>query len=415
MAKVLTVAAIEALKLKPGKDRHEEPDGGCRGLYLILQKSGARSWGVRYRHRGLTRKLTLGRYPEIGLKVARKLAIQALGQVAAGADPASEKRDARRAAREAARAERDEVQAVAGRFIDRYAKVNCRESTWRESERLLRKHVIPEWGGRSLLQIGKKDVHALLDGIMDEGKPALANRVHGVVRQMCGWAVERGIVDISPVAGVKAPAVEQSRDRVLNDDELRAVYINADGIGWPYGPIVRLLALTAQRLTEVSEMRWTELDLERRLWTLPRVRSKNGVEHTVPLSDAAVAIFAALPRIVSDDDLVFVSTTGTRLTTSSRAKRSLDDLIKPALPHWTLHDLRRTAASGMARLGFPVHVTEAVLNHRSGTIRGVARVYNRYDYADEKRRALAAWAQHIEQLLTGKPTGNVLEFTAASG
>jgi integrase len=235
------------------------------------------------------------------------------------------------------------------------------------------------------------------------------------VRQLCGWAVERGIIDISPVAGVKAPADEQSRDRELNDDELRAVYVGADGIGWPYGPIFRLLALTAQRLTEVAEMRWTELDLEGRAWTLPRERSKNGVEHVIPLSDTAVAIFEALPHIASDDDLVFTSKTGTAVSAYSRAKACLDDLIKPnPLPHWTLHDLRRTAASGMARLGFPVHVVEAVLNHRSGKIKGVARVYNRYDYADEKRRALDAWARHIEQTLSGKPVaGNVVELLTA--
>jgi integrase len=407
---VLTIAAIEALKA--GAARREVPDGHVSGLYLIIQASGRRSWAVRYRAKGLPRKLTIGRYPEIGLKVARRLAIQALGRVAAGADPAAEKRDARRAAREAARAERDEVEAVISRFIDRYAKVNTR--SWGETERLLRKHLVPAWGGRPLPEIGKRDVHALLDGIMDEGKPGLANRVHGVARKMCGWAVERGIINISPFAGVRSPAVQRSRDRVLDDGELRSIWKACDEVGWPYGPITRLLILTAQRLTEVSEMRWSELDLERRLWTLPRERSKNNTEHSIPLSDAAVAIFKALPHIVSDKhDLLFTSIRGTPLSAYSRAKDRLDDLIKPALPHWTLHDLRRTGASGMARLGFPVHVVEAVLNHRSGKIRGVARVYNRYDYADEKRRALEAWARHIEQVVSGKPGGNVVELATA--
>jgi integrase len=185
-----------------------------------------------------------------------------------------------------------------------------------------------------------------------------------------------------------------------------------DRIGWPYGPLVKLLALTGQRLSEVAKARWSEFDLEAGAWVLPSSRVKNGVEHTVPLSETALSILASLPRTASQDQLVFTSDGKSPPGGFSRAKRRLDELAPLPSP-WVFHDLRRTLASGMARLGQPVHVVEAVLNHRSGTIRGVARIYNRHDYAAEKRAALEAWGRHVEKLLADQPADNVVELGIA--
>jgi integrase len=194
---------------------------------------------------------------------------------------------------------------------------------------------------------------------------------------------------------------------------LRLIWNACDRLGWPYGPITKLLAITGQRLSEVSKARWNEFDLEAGIWVLPSHRVKNGVEHTVPLSGTAVHILKSLPRIASDEELVFTGDGKSPPGGFNRAKRRLDELAP--LPHpWVLHDLRRTVTSGMARLGQPIHVVEAVLNHRSGAIRGVARIYNRHDYATEKRAALEAWGRHVKKLLADPPPDNVIELGVAT-
>jgi integrase len=170
--------------------------------------------------------------------------------------------------------------------------------------------------------------------------------------------------------------------------------------GWPYGLLVQLLILTGARRGEIGTARWSEIDLPGRVWTIPAERSKNGIAHSVPLSPRTLAILESLPRIHGGQDFVFTTNGETPVAGFGRAKAQLDAAL-PDVPHWTFHDLRRTCASGMARLGIAPHVVEAVLNHRNGTIRGVAAVYNRYNFADEKRRALELWGAHIERLASG--------------
>jgi integrase len=180
------------------------------------------------------------------------------------------------------------------------------------------------------------------------------------------------------------------------------VWRAAEKISGPFGALVELLALTGQRRDEVAGMRWHELDLEGRLWTLPRGRVKNDQGHEVPLSAAAVAILKSLPRI-ADSPFVF-TTNGTAPSSGySKGKRRLDELLPREMAPWRLHDLRRTVASGMARLGINLPVIEKVLNHGSGSFAGIVSVYQKHSFADEKRAALDAWGQHVERLVSGKP------------
>jgi integrase len=171
-----------------------------------------------------------------------------------------------------------------------------------------------------------------------------------------------------------------------------------------------MLILSGQRLGEVSGMRWSELDFPGHLWKIPKERCKNGIAHDVPLSRQAIAILGKLPRISGEQDFVFTTNGKTAVSGFSQAKRRLDAAVRN-IPPWVLHDLRRTCASGCARLGMPVHVVEAVLNHKSGTIRGVAAVYNRYSYDAEKRACLEAWGRYVEALVTGETAGNVIELS----
>jgi integrase len=183
---------------------------------------------------------------------------------------------------------------------------------------------------------------------------------------------------------VRAPSPETPRERTLDDAELSAVWRASLALG-QYGAIVRLLALTGQRRSEVAELQWAELDLAAKVWNLPAARCKNGRSHSVPLSDAALAILepCAIPQIAVFAPVSF-----------SREKAALDAAL-PAMPKWMLHDLRRTCASGMARLGVRIETLERILNHQSGSFRGIVGVYQRYDFASEKRAALDAWAAHV--------------------
>ena len=211
---------------------------------------------------------------------------------------------------------------------------------------------------------------------------------------MFNWALECDIVETSPCAGVRRPSAERARERVLDDDELRRVWHGAVALGFPWGSITQLLILTGQRRDEVAMMRWSEVDLGKRLWTLPSERVKNGKVHTVPLSDAAKAMLASIPRA---GDYVFASPSGGH-PSHSHGKILLDKAVGDVAP-WRFHDLRRTVASGLARLGVNLPVIEKILNHTSGSFAGVVGVYQRHDFAAEKRAALELWAQHVDGLV----------------
>ena len=396
LPKALTVRTIEAMKAGPA--RAEIPDGLTPGLYLVCQPTGAKSWAVRYRAGSRPRKHTLGRYPALDLASARELARRTLVAVASGRDPAAEKIEARRAAADLAGPLRDQFDAAASLFIERYAKANTKEQTWRESERLIATHVLPLWRTRRVQDIARRDVVELMDAIVDRGAPVSANRTLAVVRRLFGWLVERGVLVANPCTDVKAPTAEKSRDRVLSDDELREFLRACDQLSEPFGGLIKLLALTAQRRDEVGQMTWREVDLEKRMWTIPKERAKNGIAHDVPLSDAAVRVLSGVRRIAGSRQLIFTTTGETPVSGFSKVKKRLDAAL-PSAPPWVLHDLRRTAASGMARIGTQLPVIEKVLNHTSGSFGGVAGIYQRHHFADEKRTALDAWAAHIEALM----------------
>jgi integrase len=388
----LTVKTVEAMR--SSAERREIPDTHMPGLYLVLQPSGAKSWAVRYRHQGISRKHTIGAYPALGLKDARELGSKALRAVAEGRDPGREKAEARSA-------RIDSVDRVAEEFLERHVRRSNRIRTQEETERLFRLHILPRWRGRMIRDVSRRDVIEMVDRVVDGGSPVAANRALTVTKTFFNWCVARDILTASPAQGVKPPTVEKSRDRVLDDAELKLVWEAAGQVGYPFGTMTRLLIATGQRRDEVAKMRWEEIDLERRLWTLPRERVKADRPHEVPLSAIALEVLKAVPRLAGSP---YVLTTNGAAPSSGFAKnkRKLDGLLPAGMPAWRLHDARRSVASGMAQLGVPVHVTEAVLNHRSGTISGVAAVYNRYDYRVEKAQALETWGRHVQGLISGK-------------
>jgi integrase len=388
----------------PSRGRIEYFDTTFPALALRVTSSGHKSWSLFYRSDGRLRRYTIGNYPAFDPAAARKAASSALHRLADGIDPGEEKRLRRNAPKALA----DDFTSVAHEYLERQVKRNTAASTYRETARIMEQDVIPEWGKRSIGSILRRDVSALIDKKAASGAEIQANRILARLRTLFGWAVEKDRISANPCDGLRPPTKEKSRDRVLSEEEMRTFWLAADELGWPFGPLFKLLLLTAQRRDEVATMGWSEINLDTGVWSIPREKAKNDQGHDVQLSVEAQAIIDALPRIAGP--YVFSTNGKTPVSGFSRAKERLDTSMldalreasaEAALEPWILHDLRRTATTGMAGLRILPHVVDRILNHTSGTIRGVARVYNRFEYGEERRAALEAWGRRVDTIVTG--------------
>ena len=403
--KKLTDLSVERLS-PPANGRIEYFDTTFPALALRVTSTGHKSWSIFYRTGGRLRRYTIGNYPAFDPAAARKAASVALHRVGAGGDPAEDKRQRRLAPKPAS----DDFASVAREYLERQVKRNTAASTYRETARIFEMDVIPEWGQRPIGSIVRRDVSQLVDKKVAAGAEVQANRILARLRTLFGWAVEKDRIAANPCEGLKPPTKEKSRDRVLTNDEIKLFWSACDELGWPFGPLFKLLLLTAQRRDEVASMEWEEVDLKVGVWNIPKTKAKNGVGHEVQLSREAIVILNALPRIAGK----FVFSTNLRSPVSgfSRGKQRLDAIINShaerSLDPWTLHDLRRSATTGMAAMKIPPYVVDRILNHTSGIIRGVAAVYNRHQYGEERRDALEAWGRSVEAIVTGRPAGNVV-------
>lgn len=353
-----------------------------RKVFIVLYRTGGAGSALR--------KYTIGPHGRVTLHLARGEAHKVLSARREGRDPAAEKGEARR------RLSSDRVEDVVKLFVQQHAS---KRRSGREIERLLRRDMVERWGARSIHSITKRDVVACLGEVVDRGAPIGANKLLRVMRTLFNWCIGKALLERSPCDSIPAPSRVISRDRVLSDAELAQVLMAARQTGGPYGAIVELLALTAQRREEVARMGWDEIDLEAGTWTLPAGRTKNGRPHLVHLTEPAAALIRRMPRL---GDCVFITSGAAPFNNFSKAKRELDGLS--GIVGWRLHDLRRTAVSGMARLGIAPHVADKILNHTSGTISGVAAVYQRHEFLAERRDALERWGQHVEELMAAQPT-----------
>ncbi|WBQ11624.1 site-specific integrase [Hyphomonadaceae bacterium ML37] len=396
--------------------RLEIPDPGQSALYLIVQPSGRKSWAVRYRQNDRSRKLTLGRFPDLGLAEAREMTVKALERIERGADPAQEKAQRRRETGAAGHKRGDTVSAL----VAEYLKLRPRQKAIRsigEVKRIFDVYVLPVIGSRPVAKLTKRDVLDVLDILAD--RPAMANRTFEALRALLNWAIQRDWIAASPMAGMEKPFESKSRDRVLSADEVRWFWQATGAMGYPFGDALRVCLLTGQRVGEVTGMTRREIDGD--TWVIPPERAKNGEAHAIPLAPAVAAIIEAAP-VIGDRALVFTTTGDTPISGRSKAKARLDRLMAEAaakergspveIAPFRIHDLRRTAASGMAEIRIPPHFIEAVLNHRTGIIKGIARVYNRFDYATEKREALEAWERRVGAIVSGEAPANVIELEA---
>ena len=409
--RALTAAAVERLK-PPAAGQIEIFDKGFPGLALRISYGGAKTYVYFYRSYGKLRRMTLGRAPGMTLAEAREAWRNARQAVEKGEAPKPPKKTAEEA-------EADSFRAVADEWLKR--DQGKRRSVG-EVRRVIERDVKPAWGHRPIASIGRRDVIELIDAVTDRGAETMARRLHSHLHRLFRWSVGRGIISVNPMADLPKPGAEVKRDRVLGDAELAAVWKAAGDIGWPFGTAIQLLVLTGARKMEIGELRWSEIKND--VITLAGKRTKNGEPHHIPLSTQAREIADALPR-VGGGDLVFSTTGKTAVSGWSKAKKLIDTKIakaakaakagkttKPAnsdMEEWRLHDLRRTVATGLQRLGYSLQVIESVLGHVSGSRAGVAGVYQRHSFDREKAAALDAWGRHVAGLISPAQS-NVVEM-----
>jgi len=382
----MTKSAVDALKAA-SKDTVYW-DAGLPGFGVKVTPRSRKVFVVLYRIGGAgsrLRKYTIGPYGRVTLQMARAEAQKVLAARLEGRDPATEKRESKR------RMTADRVDDLIEVFIVQHVSKTRKAA---EISRLLRREVVSRWGNRCVHAIGKRDIVELASEIAQRGTPMAANTLLKVIKTFLNWCVGRAVIDASPAEGVPLPGKEVARDRVLTNNELASIIRAARQIGGAYGGIVEMLALTGQRREEVAQMVWDEIDFNSRTWTLPGSRTKNGKPHIVHLSEACIKLIKRASRLGS---YVFSISGVKPFQNFTNAKRALDELS--GVTGWRLHDLRRTCVSGMARLGVPPHVADKILNHQSGTISGVAAVYQRHHFLAERKLALERWGQYIETLV----------------
>ena len=359
-------------------------DKTLSGFGVRISQGGAKSFVVMFYEGKRKRRVTVGKFPTLGLAEARSEAKRILASVTLGEAPDMP-------------SQVDSVVTFSNAldlFIKTHCKKNNRESTAKETERLLRKHFESKLGRMALEDITPQKLAGIIDRLLE--RPGEANHAFSAIRKFFNWACDRQHIERSPCERMRHPAKSRARERVLDDDEIASIFTVARDQPYPYGSIVLLLLLTGQRRQEIAGLRWEDVDLDSGMITVPAERNKSNRAHQLPITPEVRDILEGLPRLGSN---VFPARGNPENTFSgfSKCKRSFDALC--GVTDWTLHDLRRTAATNMARLSVLPHVVERILNHSTGTISGVAAIYNRFQYIDEMREALESWEERLERLV----------------
>jgi integrase len=403
----LTATTIRTLVLPPGKADHVFFDSDLPGFGLRMRATGAKTWMVQYAIAGKTRRMVLGSPAVLDPGKAREAAKDLLATVRLGRDPAAEKAVTRAKAAET-------FGALLPRFLERQ-RARLKPRSLEETARHLVAHAKP-LHGRPLEAIDRRAIATRLAEISKASGPAASNRVRSSLSAFFSWAAREGYVESNPVAYTNKAIENGSRERVLADNELAAIWHSLRDD--QYGAIIRVLTLTGARRDEIASLHWDEVDFDAATITLPPARTKNRREHVIPLSESVLAILATQPHRTQPDgtprELVFGNGQGGYQDWSG-SKVDVDVRIAAARKgralDWTLHDFRRSLSTALhERFGVSPHVIEATLGHVGGHKAGVAGIYNKALYLDERRRALQRWADHIEQLVSGKKPSTIVKL-----
>lgn len=389
----ITDAKLKGMK-PPATGRVELSDMIVPGLRVRISSSGVQSFIVRKRIAGKPSNITLGRYgPRFGLAEARKKARSILSDIEAGGDPSTPQAASLRV--------RPGAETIRGLLPAYLASKESRRSVG-EMKRILENYVLPEFGDRLADAVTRADVTRLIDKVAATA-PVMARNVHAQLSAFYTWALPRlDRLPANPCRDAGRPKAPKARDRVLSEKELACLWWLADGESFPWNVALKLLILTGQRRNEVFEADWSEFDRSEGVWTIPGSRAKNGERHEVPLAASALTLLGSVPKTEKSPKLF--SAQGRPENGASgfsklqaRLRAGLETTLGPT-PEWRLHDVRRTVATGLQRVGTRLEVTEAVLNHLSGTRSGIVGVYQRHSFTAEKRAALECWAHEVQRI-----------------
>lgn len=370
----------------PATGRLELWDEELPGFGLRISSAGRRVWQLMYRIDGRKRRLSLGTFPALPLEIARDAARATLKEVAKGNDPGAERASVRGAD--------FTFERFARAYLERYAKRT--KKTWKADARMIERDLLPAWGRRAADAIGRRDVIEMIEGICARGHPYAANRRLALLRRMYAWGLEVDLVRATPVIGVTAPGHEARRRRLLDDDEILRLWRAWDNMAWPFGPLFKLLLLTAQRRSQVASLRLADIAFASQVWRVPHGADPSSHRHEIPLSSFALEIVASVPRSSSAYMFPARGRPGRHVSGFSKAAQRASALSGVA--DWRTEDLRRTAAAGMVRLGTAPTVVHQLLDHAKAFPVGGIEVEERRPGVDEMRAAIEAWGEHVRAL-----------------
>lgn len=393
----LTQTAVDRLKPPSDMARIEYWDSQLPGFGLRITSEGRKVWQTMYRVAGgRQRRETLGTLATMPrVDDARNAARASMLKARQGVDPVAE----RKAAQD------NTVAALFDKYTDKYMKKKRRrdDAYIAETRRTFNADVLPALGTKLPAEVGRRDIRQILAAVEDRGSLGHANHVLAYARAFFAWCVAEDVIETNPAAGIQKPTTAGQRMRALNDDEIRIFWCATERLSGVFGPFFRMLLLTGQRRGEVAGMVWDEIDRDAAVWHIPGARTKNKRDHDVQLAPPALAILEAQQRYPSG--LVFTAT-GRPLvgfkTAWTRLSVIMEEIAGAPIPHFMIHDLRRTASTGMARIGVEPHIISKIQNHSAGPISGVTAIYNRYSYEVERRAALEQWARHVESMVASR-------------
>lgn len=389
MARIRLTDALVAEAKPQERGRLELWDETLSGFGLRVSEGGRKTWQLMYRFEGRKRRMTLGGYPALSLDHARDAAIEALRDLGKGRDPAAERAELTGGPLT--------FEAFAKAYLERYAKRSKR--SWSAEAGMIERDLLPAWRRRPAASIARRDVIALLDEVLSRGHPYAANRRLALVRKMFAWGVEVDLLSGSPVIGIRPPAREETRERLLSDAEIAALWPAWSRMGLPFGPLFKLLLLTGQKRNDMAALRLSEIGLADQVWRPTPLGKNESRPHELPLSTFAIEMLTSLPR--SDSPFVFPSRDDPERHASGYSKAAARARELSGVESWRLQDLRRTAAVGMASEGVAPEVLDQILNVRNFAGGGLRGVYRAAQLAEEKRAALEAWGERVRRIVGG--------------
>ena len=409
--KTLTDLTLKAFKPAPKGQRYELGDKDVKGFGVRVNDRGEVTFvlAARYPDGGKhPTRATLGHYPNMTLAQARQKALTWKDAIRRGEDPRTPEQEERK--RRAAN--------TFGVLGERYLKsVVAKHRRAEQTSREFRNHLIKRWDDKPVAAITKADVREMVASFTERGHERQAHNILGLARAFFNWCVEHDYIAISPCYLMRPKRLigeKHSRDRVLEDRELVALWRATERMGYPFGPLYQLLLLTGTRKTEAAGACWSEFDLDRGRWTIPPERFKSNATHRLPLSEDAVKVLTSLPRFEHGDYLFSTTYGRTAVMGFSKAKERLDRLMVEELGRrpepWVVHDLRRTVRTRLSSLKVPDVVAEKIIGH---DLKGIERVYNQHRYEDEMREALETWAALLSSIVNPPAKDDVAQLRPA--